>query len=162
MTPQSFARHYLFDAHLAIGSVTLFIALLHLYVAYRGIRRDLNFPFAAASFLVACEALTGSGQYISSTVQGSIFWWKLSWVFVPDSGHPGNGPFRRLALAHAAQAPEERDAGADPMAAQHHGRHPARGRRLGRTLVSADPLTGGSAALSDSLTLPEAPAGDAR
>jgi PAS domain S-box-containing protein len=82
MTPQLFAGHYLIDVHLAISGVTLFIAILHFYVAWKGIRRDLNFPFAAASFFAAGEAFTASGQYVSSTVQDSVFWWKLSWVFV--------------------------------------------------------------------------------
>jgi PAS domain S-box-containing protein len=82
MNPQFFAGHYLIDAHLAISGVTLFIALLHFYVAYRGIRREVNFPFAAASFFAAGETFSVSSQYLSTTVQDAVFWWKLSWVFV--------------------------------------------------------------------------------
>ena len=45
-----------------------------------------------------------------------------------------------------------RDTGAEPMAAQHHGRYAALDGGPGRALVSADTLTGGRVALSDALS----------
>ena len=82
MPSQFYPGHLLVDAHLVIAGVTLLIALLHLYLSYRGIRRDVNLPFAAASFCVAGEAFTGPGRLLSPTVHDLIFWWKLSWVFI--------------------------------------------------------------------------------
>ena len=82
MPSQFYPGHLLVDAHLVIAGVTLLIALLHLHLSYRGIRRDVNLPFAAASFFVAGEAFTGPGRFLSPTVPDMIFWWKLSWVFI--------------------------------------------------------------------------------
>jgi PAS domain S-box-containing protein len=81
MPPPVYPRQLFADAHLIIGGVTLFIALLHLYLAWRGIRRDQNLPFAIVSLFVAGEAFTGPVRYFSSTAQSSLFWWKMSPVF---------------------------------------------------------------------------------
>jgi len=77
-----YPRHFLVDAHLVIGGITFFIGILHLYMAWRGIRRDLHLPFFIACFLAAGESFTGPGRFLSMTVPNAVFWWKLAWVFM--------------------------------------------------------------------------------
>lgn len=81
MPPLYVPCHVFVDAHLIIAGVTLFITVRHLYLAYGGMRRDLNLPIVIMSLLVAGEAVTGPGRYLSATVGASVFWWNLSWAF---------------------------------------------------------------------------------
>jgi PAS domain S-box-containing protein len=78
--------HFLVDAHLVIGGITFFIGILHLFMAWRGIRRDLHLPFFIACFLAAGESFTGPGRLLSTTVHDAVFWWKLAWVFMLPFG----------------------------------------------------------------------------
>jgi PAS domain S-box-containing protein len=71
--------HLFVHAQLMIGSATLIISLIHLFLGFRGIRRSLNIPFALASLLATAEAFTGPGRYLSLTVEDAVHWSKLSW-----------------------------------------------------------------------------------
>ncbi len=84
------------------------------------------------------------------------------WLYTINCWHPGHGACRRLALVHAAPAPEGRGSGADPMAAQHHGRHNAIHRGTGSPLAFAGTMTGDRADKIIALTLLAAPSGGAR
>ena len=72
------AHHFVY-LQLMVGSATLIISLIHLFLGFRGIRRNLNIPFALASLFATAEACTGPGRYLSSTVGDAVFWLKVSW-----------------------------------------------------------------------------------
>jgi PAS domain S-box-containing protein len=69
-------------AELMVGAVIVAIAILHLILAWHGVRRNLNFLFAVLSFFAAGEGLCAPVRYLSSTIPGAILGVKLSQGFI--------------------------------------------------------------------------------
>jgi len=65
-------------AELMIGALILSAAVLHLVLAWHGVRRRLNLTFVVLGLFVACEALSAPLRYLSSSIPGAVLGIKIS------------------------------------------------------------------------------------